>query len=148
MFEGRIAREKADLAQIIRKLEEESSKKGGGALVIFIGFVKGVVNEAEVQELRYEAYEPYASKKLDEIAKSYADREDVYGVVILHRVGSLRPGDETMYVLVAAKDRGTAFSVAREVVDRVKHSVPIFKLEVRSDGEYWVVGDSRRVRRE
>jgi len=115
--------------------------------VIFIGFVKGVVDGAEVRELRYEAYEPYASRKLSEIAESYRGVDGVHGVVILHRVGSLGPGNETMYVLVAARDRGTAFSVAREVVDRVKHGVPIFKLEVRSDGEYWVIGDGRRVKR-
>ena len=147
MFEGRIVRDPVDIASLARRLEELSSSRGGGALAIFVGFVKGVVDGVEVRELRYEAYEPYASKKLSDIARSYASREGVHAVLILHRVGNLRPGDETIYVFVAANNRVRAFEVLREVVERVKHEVPIFKLEIRSDGEFWVLGDGKRVKR-
>ena len=51
------------------------------------------------------------------------------------------------YVFVAANNRVRAFEVLREVVERVKHEVPIFKLEIRSDGEFWVLGDGKRVKR-
>jgi len=44
-------------------------------------------------------------------------------------VGSLRPGDATLYVFVSAVNREVAFRVAREALERVKHEVPIFKLE-------------------
>jgi molybdopterin synthase catalytic subunit len=49
---------------------------------------------------------------------------------------------------VSAVNREVAFRVAREALERVKHEVPIFKLERRDDGDYWVVGDGRRIPKE
>ena len=145
--DGRVIDRPLSLDELVSRITKEASGKGGGALVLFIGYVKGRVDGSEVNELDYEAYEPYASEKLREIAEKYEGREGVLDVEIYHRVGSLKPGEPTLYVIVAAKSRHQAFEAAREALEEVKHSVPIFKLEKRSDGEYWVVGDGRRVKR-
>lgn len=34
------------------------------------------------------------------------------------------------------------------ILERVKAEPPIFKLEKRDDGEYYVIGEGRRVKRE
>jgi len=146
-FLGKITREPLDLNTITKKLCSSATKKGGGALVMFMGFVKGVVDNVQVTNLIYEAHEHYALKKLDEIAKSYSKVEGVIDVVIFHRVGNLKPGEPTIYIFVTAVNRRIAFKVASEVLERVKHEVPIFKLEKRSNGEYWVLGDGKRVKR-
>ncbi|PCN50725.1 molybdenum cofactor biosynthesis protein MoaD [Candidatus Geothermarchaeota archaeon ex4572_27] len=147
MFEGRMIDGKVDLNAVAMELMARTAGEGGGALVAFVGFVKGLVEGERVRSLNYEAYEPYASRILDEIAKGYRGRPGVLGVVILHRRGELAPGEPTVYILVAAKDRKTAFAVASEVLERVKREPPIFKLEKREDGEYWIVGDGIRLKR-
>jgi len=147
-FIGKIIKKPIDLNSTTKELSISATKKGGGALVLFMGFVKGVVNNAEVTNLVYEAYEPYASKKLNEIAKDYSKMEGVLDVIILHRIGNLKPGEPTIYIFVTAVNRKLAFKVASEALERVKHEVPIFKLEKRSNGEYWVMGDGKRVKRE
>jgi len=122
--------------------------EGGGALVIFIGYVKGVVEGKKVFSLEYEAYEPLASEKLKEIALSEASTDGVLDIAIYHLVGELKPGDPAVYIAVYAVSRGEAFATARRVLERIKKEVPIFKLEKREDGEFWVIGDRRRIRRE
>ncbi len=144
---GRVIDKPLSIDELVSSVIREASSKGGGALVLFIGFVKGKINGSEVRELDYEAYEPYASQKLREIAEKYEQREGVLDVEIYHRVGNLKPGETTLYVIVAAKSRHQAFEAAREALEEVKHTVPIFKLEKRSDGEYWVIGDGKRVKR-
>ena len=147
MADGKIIDRPLSLDELVSGITKEASSKGGGALVLFIGYVKGKVNDSQVDELDYEAYEPYASRKLREIAEKYEQREGVLDVRIYHRVGNLKPGETTLYVIVAAKSRHQAFEAAKEALEEVKHYVPIFKLEKRSDGEYWVIGDGKRVRR-
>ncbi len=147
MADGEIIDRPLSLDELVSGITKEASSKGGGALVLFIGYVKGKVNDSQVDELDYEAYEPYASRKLREIAEKYEQREGVLDVRIYHRVGNLKPGETTLYVIVAAKSRHQAFEAAKEALEEVKHNVPIFKLEKRSDGEYWVIGDGKRVRR-
>ena len=147
MPEGRIVEGEVNVSEIARKIMNATSSSGSGALVLFVGFVKGVVNGAEVKELEYSAYEPYASRKLREIAEEESKEEDVSDIQIYHRIGRLKPGEPTVYIFVAAQSRSVAFDKARRVLERVKHEVPIFKLEKRADGEYWVIGDGVRMRR-
>ncbi len=138
---GGIIEGELDLNEEVKKLVDET---GPGAVVAFFGFVKGIVDGKRVEELEYEAYEPYATKKIEEIERSI---EGVKKVKIYHRIGRLKPGEPTIYILVAATGRREAFEGAREALERVKHEVPIFKLERREDGEYWVIGDGRREKR-
>ncbi|MFN7105209.1 MAG: molybdenum cofactor biosynthesis protein [Pyrobaculum sp.] len=142
---GGVVQNPIDLNKEVGKIIEKTAPLGGGGLVIFVGYVKGVVEDAAVSSLDYEAYEPYASTKIREIEEWAKSQEGVLEARIYHAVGSLKPGDTTLYVFVSAASREIAFRVAREALERVKHEVPIFKLERRSDGEYWVVGDGRRV---
>ena len=115
-------------------------------MVIFIGFVKGKVDENNVEELEYEAYEPHATRKISEIVADELKRDGVLFIDVYHRVGKLKPGDHTIYVIAAAVNRQVAFDAARTTLERVKDEVPIFKLEKREDGEYWIIGE-RRVKR-
>ncbi len=133
------------LDKLAEELARHAAREGAGALVVFMGFVKGVVDGERVERLIYEAYEPYATKILNEIAEKYSRIDGVLDVVVYHRIGELKPGEPTIYVAVTAMNRHVAFRVAAEVLEEVKHKAPIYKLEKRSDGDYWVVGDGTRI---
>ncbi len=147
VIETLITRERVKIEDYLSRLLRESSMEGCGALVMFMGFVKGVVDKEEVSELIYEAYESFASSKMREIGEGAAKEFSIRDVVIIHRIGALGPGDPTIYILVTSVSRGEAFRAAEYILERVKHEVPISKLEVRGDGEYWVLGDGRRIPR-
>jgi len=147
IVETYITTKDVSLDEIVGELKNKTSKFGGGAIVCFIGYVKEFVDGREVYELEYSAYEPYATHKLEEIAREEGAKNNVLAVKIIHRVGRLKPGESTIYIIVASRSRREAFETASRILERVKHEVPIFKLEKRSDGEYWVIGDKRRVKR-
>lgn len=115
-----------------------------GALVYFIGFVKGEINNAGVIELEYTVIDQPALEQLEKIAREEAERFNLSAVVIWHYTGVRRPGDITIVIATVARDRQTAFNAASEILERVKREAPIFKLERRTDGEYWVIGDGER----
>ncbi len=147
VVEALITKNKLDVNEYLERLSKDSSREGCGALVMFMGFVKGLVNDESVSKLIYEAYENFALSKMREIGNDALKNFRVRDVVVIHRVGDLRPGDPTIYILVTARERSEAFRAAEYVLERVKHEVPISKLEIREDGEFWVLGDGRRIRR-
>jgi len=145
--EGKVITQDVDIEKVIQKIRNVKDFDKVGAMVIFIGFVKGTIGNKKVYRLSYEAYEPYASKKLQEIANDLLKDDKVVDVRIYHKVANLKPGETTIYIMVSAIDRNTAFETARKAIERVKKEVPIWKLEVRDNGEYWVIGDGKRVPR-
>jgi len=146
MPEGKAVKEELSIDEVVEDLSRYA-EEGMGAIVIFIGFVKGDVDGKRVDSLDYEVYEPYTTRHLQRIAEEEME-ERVYDIRVFHRYGSLKPGDKTLYIFVAGRGRKVAFEKARRVLERVKHEPPIFKLETREDGQYWVFGDGRRIRRE
>jgi len=132
---------------LLRELALRYGPLGAGALAVFIGFVKGVVENRNVMELVYEVYEPYASQKLRQLAYEASKKPGVLAVHIKHRKGAAKPGDITLLVAVVGESRNIAIDTLAQLLERIKHEVPVFKLERREDGEFWVVGDGKRIPR-
>ena len=113
-------------------------KSANGAVVTFLGTTRGNTGDRRVLYLEYEAYRPMADKKLAEIAREVGERWSVEDVAIAHRLGRLEVGDISLTVAVASPHRKEAFAACQYVVDRVKHTVPIWKKEFFEGGEVWV----------
>lgn len=117
-----------------------------GAVVLFIGFVRGITNyqeERKTDYLIYEAYEPMARLKAMQVAYEIHDKwPQVEGVTIAQRIGKLLPGSPTVLIACSAAHRDSGvFDAARYGIDRLKEIVPIWKQEIGSDGIVWVEGD-------
>jgi molybdopterin synthase catalytic subunit len=72
-----------------------------------------------------------------EIARTHA----IGRIALVHRLGRLEIGETSVAVIVAAPHRKAAFEAALEGIDRLKHTVPIWKKEHFADGEVWVEGE-------
>jgi len=132
-----------DFNQLLKGL----MNSGAGALSVFVGFVKKYVEDHEVYELEYSAVNSVALKQLEKIAHEEAEKHGLNAVVLWHYLGKRKPGDVTVIIATVAQNRVSALNATRNILERVKKEVPIFKLERRSDGEYWVVGDAKRYQR-
>lgn len=137
--------EKIDFNELFNELRDVDPRSG--ALSAFIGFVKGVVEGNIVHELDYTAVEDAAVLSMEKIAREGAGKYNLRAVVIWHRVGKARQGDITLVVVAVADTRKNAMKAVEEIVERVKNEVPVFKLEKRSNGEYWIIGDGKRIPR-
>ncbi|MCS7108786.1 MAG: MoaD family protein [Sulfolobales archaeon] len=135
--------------ELIKEIKELNGVESCGALAIYIGFVKGVVDGVKVNELTYEVNEEYTLKSLNNILDEVlAKHRGVIAVKVFHRVGSYRQGDEVLYVVVVGRGRRDVMPALTEIVERIKHETAIWKLERRDDGNYWVLGDGLRVKSE
>jgi molybdopterin synthase catalytic subunit len=65
----------------------------------------------------------------------------VQGIAIVQRVGKLEIGQNTILIACSSghRDQG-CFEAARYGIDRLKEIVPVWKKEVRPDGQSWVEG--------
>lgn len=116
-------------------------KESHGAVVTFLGVVRGWSGGRRVLYMEYEAYKEMAEKKLVEIGQEIRQRWQVEDVALYHRVGRLEVGVTSLVVVVAAPHRGEAFAACHYAVDRLKEIVPIWKKEVFEDGGVWVEGE-------
>ena len=96
----------------------------------------------------YEVHREYTLKRFQEIIDYVKKRHSVHCVKIFHVAGETRPGDIAVVILVQSVGRKEAFEAAREIIDLVKHTTGIWKLEYREDGVYWVLGESERIMRD
>ncbi len=111
---------------------------GMGGIVTFIGAVRDNARGREIRHLEYESYPEMAEREMEKIAADASKRWPGTRVAIAHRAGHLVIGDLAVVVVAAAPHRGEAFSACRYAIDTLKETVPIWKKEVATDGEYWV----------
>jgi molybdopterin synthase catalytic subunit len=95
----------------------------------------------EVERLDYEAYREMAEARIETIVSDCLERHGLQAAAAEHRVGEVALGEPTVAVAVSAAHRAEAFAGAREVIDRIKAEVPIWKREPLPDGSLrWVDG--------
>jgi molybdopterin synthase catalytic subunit len=109
-----------------------------GAVVTFVGTVRDVNEGDAVTTLELEHYPGMTEKALEAIEAEARQRFDVRGIVIVHRVGPLAPGDPIVLVAVTSAHRGAAFDACRFVMDYLKTRAPFWKKERTPQGERWV----------
>jgi len=121
---------------LIGKLKEQIEEVG--AIAVFTGVVRGTRGAEKVLRLEYEAHEDLAIESMKKIIEETKAKYGIIDAVIQHRLGAAKVGEDVMYVLVASKHRAEAFQALSEIVERVKHEVPIWKKEITEKKSYWV----------
>ena len=109
-----------------------------GGLVTFVGAVRDHARGRQIDHLEYEAYPGMAEREMEKIAAEAAQRWPGTRLAIGHRAGHLKVGEIAVVVAAAAPHRADAFEACRFAIDTLKQTVPIWKKEVTTDGEYWV----------
>jgi molybdopterin synthase catalytic subunit len=108
-----------------------------GGVVVFTGVVRNHDGGQAVSALEYSAH-PEAVKFLHRVCAEVGGAARL-PVAAVHRVGALTIGDLAVTVAVAAPHRAEAFTTCAELVDRIKHEVPIWKRQLFADGlSEWV----------
>jgi molybdopterin synthase catalytic subunit len=123
-----------DVAETIARV----SGPGRGGIVTFLGAVRDESRGRSIRHLEYDAYPEMAEREMQKIAAAAAERWPGVQVAIAHRAGQLAIGELAVVIAAAAPHRGDAFEACRFAIDTLKQTVPIWKKEVATDGEYWV----------
>jgi molybdopterin synthase catalytic subunit len=126
----------SDLAKQLRAPED-------GAVVIFEGIVRNHSRGRATLYLEYEAYEPMAIRKMEELGAEAKKMFAIDGIGIVHRLGRLEIGETSVAIIVTAEHRRQAFEACQYGIDRLKQVVPIWKKEYFADGAVWSEGEGQ-----
>ena len=109
-----------------------------GALASFVGLVRDLNDGASVSEMTLEHYPGMTEKALEEIVAEAKVRWDIYGALVIHRVGPLKPCEQIVLVAVTSAHRGEAFAACEFIMDYLKTRAPFWKREATPEGARWV----------
>ena len=123
----------------VEEVRAAVSTPGAGAIALFAGTVRDQDGGQGVVRLSYSAH-PTATAELRRVAEKVAAEFGVLALAAVHRVGDLDIGDLAVVVAVSCPHRGEAFEACRQLIDTLKHEVPIWKHQRFADGSSEWVG--------
>lgn len=100
-----------------------------GAIVLFAGTTRDNFNGKPVKELQYSSYHPRALRSMMAIAEAVRDRHGLKGVAMVHRLGTVPIGEESILIAVSAPHRQAAWRAGEEALEECKASVEVWKRE-------------------
>ena len=125
-----------DLTTEVKALRKDDPRVG--AVVTFVGTVRDMNDGSQVKGMTLEHYPGMTEKSLEEIIQQARGRWDLYGTLVIHRVGPLLPQDQIVLVAVTSAHRGEAFAACEFIMDYLKTAAPFWKKEETPEGARWV----------
>jgi len=142
----RVQQEDFDIGAEIAKLT--AGRSDIGAIVTFTGTVRD--QNGAVEAMTLEHYSGMTERELSRIEAEACARWPLQASLIVHRTGTLQPGDNIVLVVTASEHRDAAFEAAKFLMDYLKTSAPFWKREDGPGGTRWVEAhasdESARVR--
>lgn len=132
----RVQTEDFDVGVEIARLR--AGRPGVGAVAAFVGTVRDLNDGEGVTTMTLEHYPGMTERALESIVDRARSRWDLDDLLVVHRVGELRPLDQIVLVVVTSAHRGDAFAACAFVMDWLKTQAPFWKKEAGPQGARWV----------
>ena len=122
------------LSEVNKKL----LKKNSGAIVTFIGIVRGEKKTKKIQSIYIECYLKMAEKELKKVEMIANKKWKLNNCIIIHRYGKIRPEEKIVYIATSAEHRKNAFKACEFIIDYLKTKAPFWKVEKINSKEIYV----------
>lgn len=109
-----------------------------GAIASFVGVVRDINDGDRVATMTLEHYSGMTEKSIAAIIDQARGRWDMLDALVVHRIGTLKPTDQIVLVIVASSHRSDAFAACEFIMDYLKTQAPFWKKEITPQGERWV----------
>jgi molybdopterin synthase catalytic subunit len=108
-------------------LSERCVSDGMGAVIYFLGVVRGAEGEKSISAIEYEAFQKMVERQFHLLFDEMEKRWPIESVRLVHRVGVVKVNEPSLWVEVVAPHRGEAFAACQWLIDEMKRVVPIWK---------------------
>lgn len=122
-----ITAEQIDEAALLRSREFSN---GMGAVIYFLGVVRGSEQGVTINAIEYEAFQRMAEHQFSLLFDEMEKRWPIECVRLVHRIGTVKVNEPSLWVEVVAPHRGEAFAALQWLIDEMKRVVPIWKKSV------------------
>jgi len=109
-----------------------------GALVSFVGTCRAKTGDVAVEELRIDHYPGFSEKEIARLAEETARRFECPDLLVVHRIGVIRPGEAIVLVAALSIHRANAFKAVESLMDYLKTDAPLWKKESGPEGARWI----------
>jgi molybdopterin synthase catalytic subunit len=132
----RVQKEDFDVGAEIAALRRADARVG--AVASFVGVVRDMNEGGAVEEMALEHYPGMTERSIEEIIVQARGRWKIYDALVVHRVGTLKPTDQIVLVVVTSAHRADAFAACEFIMDYLKTRAPFWKKEKTPSGARWV----------
>jgi molybdopterin synthase catalytic subunit len=122
--ELKITTEKIDEAALLKRRKLSGDM---GAVVNFLGVVRGIEDGQPIAAIDYEVFLEMAKRQFGLIFDEVEKRWPVASIRLVHRIGRVEVGEPSLLVEVIAPHRDEAFGACQYVITEMKRVVPIWK---------------------
>ena len=115
-----------------------------GASIYFVGTVRNINNNKNVNGITYDIHNEMTIKSFEEIYSEADQKLDIKdkAVFIEHAKGHLKLGEISIIIAVACKHRDQAYVLSRYIIEEIKKRSPIWKKEhYENDESEWLKGN-------
>lgn len=82
-----------------------------------------------MKELQYTSYEPRALQTMIGICKSIQEKHSLTAIAMIHRLGTVPIGEESILIAVSSPHRQAAWRAGEEALEVCKEKVEVWKKE-------------------
>jgi molybdopterin synthase catalytic subunit len=132
----KVQQEDFDIGAETSRLTDGNNSVGG--LACFVGLVRDIAGDDSVETMTLEHYPGMTERQLEKIEAEARERWNLIDTLIIHRYGTLAPGDRIVMVAATSEHRQDALESCQFLIDWLKTKAPFWKLEATSSGEHWV----------
>ena len=111
-------------------LRQRTMSHGMGAVVYFLGVVRGEEEGKIIRAIEYEAFQKMMEHQFNLLFHEIEKRWQIETVRLVHRVGVVKVNEPSLWVEVVATHREEAFAACQWLIDEMKRVVPIWKKPV------------------
>lgn len=110
-----------------------------GAIVSFVGLARPTSKSGQaIDSLVLEHHPTLTLKSLEAIASDAVERFQLYHARVVHRCGTISPGEPIVFAGAASRHRRAAFEAADYLMDRLKTEAVFWKREEGAEGSDWI----------
>ena len=132
----RVQAEDFDVGAEISRLTDGNTTIGG--IGCFVGLVRDIAGDETISSMTLEHYPGMTERQLEALEADARQRWPLQEVLIIHRYGTLEPGDRIVLVVTASAHREAALDSCHFLIDWLKTRAPFWKLEATPSGDKWV----------
>jgi molybdopterin synthase catalytic subunit len=108
-------------------LRSRKFSTGMGAVIYFLGVVRGTEEGAAIKAIEYETFQKMAEHQFNLLFDQMEKRWPLESVRLVHRIGMVKVNEPSLWVEVIAPHRAEAFAACQWLIDEMKRVVPIWK---------------------
>ncbi|MFT5422483.1 MAG: molybdopterin synthase catalytic subunit [Phycisphaerales bacterium] len=106
---------------------DRATLSDAGAVLTFLGVVRGLEEGAPLESIDYQTYDPMAQRELERLVNETAIQFGLLAISLVHSRGVVPIGQPSLLIEIRSAHRREGLDAMDSLIDHLKRDVPIWK---------------------